>query len=172
MHEREFPDGCGMSRRAGFPMLRSFTSASEQIRINLTEPQTARRLLESAAFYTDRGRWWAWLFLVMPDHLHTLLSFPRAERMSAVMVTGSAITLARTGSLWQEGYFDHRLRQEESFAEKAAYIRANPVVKGCVSRQKIGRGCIPPIATRPLRKRTSCLRTLCSLLVERDLRAR
>ena len=30
---------------------------------------------------------------------------------------------------WQDGYFDHRLRREESYSEKAAYIRDNPVVK-------------------------------------------
>lgn len=36
----------------------------------------------------------------------------------------------RHGVAWQEGYFDHRLRREESYPEKAAYIRANPVVKG------------------------------------------
>lgn len=48
----------------------------------LTTPETARRLLDSAAFYTERGRWWAWLFLLMPDHLHALLSFPHEERMS------------------------------------------------------------------------------------------
>jgi len=104
--------------------------------VDLTEPQTARRLLESVAFYTDRGRWWAWLFLVMPDHLHTLLSFPREERMSAVIGDWKRFHAGSHGIVWQQGYFDHRLRQEESFAEKAAYIRANPVVKGlCLSAE-------------------------------------
>ena len=37
------------------------------------------------------------------------------------------------GVLWQENFFDHRLRREESIEEKAVYIRRNPVVKGLCS---------------------------------------
>jgi hypothetical protein len=38
------------------------------------------------------------------------------------------------GVLWQENFFDHRLRQDESFEEKAVYIRRNPLVKGLCSK--------------------------------------
>ena len=31
---------------------------------------------------------------------------------------------------WQGNYFDHRIRNEAEYLEKAAYIRRNPVVKG------------------------------------------
>jgi len=31
---------------------------------------------------------------------------------------------------WQEGYFDHRLRNEAEFVEKCHYIRMNPVRAG------------------------------------------
>jgi len=95
----------------------------------LTEPKTARLLLDSAAFYTQRRRWWAWLFLLMPDHLHALLSFSRHERMSVVIADWKGFHARKHGIVWQDGYFDHRLRREESFNEKATYIRANPVVK-------------------------------------------
>jgi putative transposase len=33
---------------------------------------------------------------------------------------------------WQDGFFDHRLRHDESFVEKAAYIRMNPVRSGLI----------------------------------------
>ena len=36
------------------------------------------------------------------------------------------------GVVWQPGFFDHRLRGEESVREKADYILANPVRAGLV----------------------------------------
>lgn len=39
----------------------------------------------------------------------------------------------RAGVGWQEGFFDHRLRVEESFEEKAHYLRTNPVRAGLVN---------------------------------------
>ncbi|MBI2442176.1 MAG: hypothetical protein HYV35_12495 [Lentisphaerae bacterium] len=38
------------------------------------------------------------------------------------------------GIEWQRGFFDHRLRKEESFVEKAHYIRMNPVRAGLVAK--------------------------------------
>jgi hypothetical protein len=35
--------------------------------------------------------------------------------------------------VWQSGFFDHVLRSEESYAEKWAYVRANPVRAGLVA---------------------------------------
>jgi hypothetical protein len=40
----------------------------------------------------------------------------------------------RSGSLWQEEFFDHVLRSEESFAEKWDYVRNNPVRARLVER--------------------------------------
>ena len=42
-------------------------------------------------------------------------------------------TAKETGICWQRDFFDHRLRDDESFDEKAAYIRNNPVRAGLVS---------------------------------------
>lgn len=36
------------------------------------------------------------------------------------------------GIQWQDGFFDHRLRTDESAAEKGNYIRMNPVRAGLV----------------------------------------
>jgi hypothetical protein len=35
---------------------------------------------------------------------------------------------------WQDDFFEHRLRNDESARQKADYILANPVRKGLVSR--------------------------------------
>lgn len=34
---------------------------------------------------------------------------------------------------WQRDYFDHRLRSSESYEEKIAYIRNNPVRAGLIA---------------------------------------
>lgn len=48
----------------------------------LTDPALAQGILDSAKFYEARLRWHITLFLLMPDHLHALLSFARDESMS------------------------------------------------------------------------------------------
>ncbi len=39
----------------------------------------------------------------------------------------------QTGVVWQDGFFDHRLRGNESYEEKAHYIRLNPVRAGLIA---------------------------------------
>jgi putative transposase len=43
-------------------------------------------------------------------------------------------TAKNAGVIWQDGFFDHRLRDHESLEEKALYIRMNPVRAGLVPR--------------------------------------
>lgn len=34
------------------------------------------------------------------------------------------------GVVWQDNFFDHRIRNDAEYFEKAEYIRRNPVAKG------------------------------------------
>ncbi|HUE40916.1 MAG TPA: transposase [Chthoniobacterales bacterium] len=52
---------------------------------SLTDPPLARAILDSATQYQQKERWHITVFLVMPDHLHALLSLPRNESMSSVI---------------------------------------------------------------------------------------
>jgi REP element-mobilizing transposase RayT len=51
----------------------------------LTHPALAQAILDSARFYETKRRWHITLFLLMPDHLHAILSFARDESMSDVI---------------------------------------------------------------------------------------
>jgi putative transposase len=53
-------------------------------------------------------RWHITLFLLMPDHLHALLSFARDESMSEVIRGWKRFHRRTNQVVWQEGYFDHR----------------------------------------------------------------
>ena len=94
-------------------------------------------LMESAKFYDSKGRWHLTVFMLMPDHIHALLSFPREESMSRVIGDWKHFQTHKHGIAWQKGFFDHRLRDDErgeQFSAKIDYIRQNPVVAGLCSR--------------------------------------
>ncbi len=98
---------------------------------------TAEVVFESVAFRQNRGDWFIHLLLLMPDHLHALVSFPRDRDMKHVVSQWKEITAKKTGVTWQRDYFDHRLRNDESYLEKAHYIRMNPVRKGLIAANEV-----------------------------------
>jgi putative transposase len=93
----------------------------------------AATIWESVEFRQSRGDWFVHLWLLMPDHLHALISFPKETNPSKVISGWKEIIAKQVGISWQRDYFDHRLRSDESHQEKAHYIRQNPVRKGLVS---------------------------------------
>ena len=74
------------------------------------------------------------LALAMPDHFHGLLAFNGSKSMSKVIADFKAWLAKCHGIHWQRDFFDHRLRGWETAAEKAKYIRMNPVRAGLVER--------------------------------------
>ncbi len=72
------------------------------------------------------------LALVMPDHLHALISFPGYSGMKAAIRSFKSWLAKSQAIRWQRDFFGHRLRGWESAAEKAQYIRMNPVRAGLV----------------------------------------
>ena len=107
----------------------------------LTTAPLAQALLNSARFYEGKQRWHITLFLVMPDHLHALLSFASDESMSEIVGDWKHFQSRKHGIIWQEGYFDHRLRDNErgeQLPAKMNYIRHNPVAAGLCTRAEDG----------------------------------
>ncbi len=80
-------------------------------------------IFAAAEHYHATLRWHVRLLLLMPDHLHLLVSFPRAESMPAVVRAWKHYLAAKHGIVWQRDFFDHRLRGHEGLDEKAHYIR-------------------------------------------------
>lgn len=70
----------------------------------------------------------------MPDHIHLFAAFPRDDLAlsSWIQSLGTMIgkRLLRVGVQkphWQEGFFDHLLRNSESYSQKWEHVRMNPV---------------------------------------------
>ncbi len=85
---------------------------------------------ESLKFRQDRGELWVHLLLLMPDHLHAIMSFSPQVDMQQSITDWKRYTCIVGGISWQRDFFDHRLRKDESYLEKAQYIRMNPVRAG------------------------------------------
>ena len=99
----------------------------------LTDALLATTLLKSAEFYDSKFRWHIALFLLMPDHVHALLAFQRDGSMSRVIGDWKHFHARRNRIEWQQGFFDHRLRDDErgeQLQAKVSYIRHNPVAAG------------------------------------------
>ena len=90
----------------------------------------AARLLESVVYRQQIAQWFAHLWLLMPDHLHTLLSFPRDTSVQRTVAAWKSWTAKQNGIAWQRDFFEHRLRAGGNLQMKADYIRANPARAG------------------------------------------
>jgi len=97
---------------------------------NLVNRDIAPKLIQSAKFYEEKNRWHVTVFLIMPDHLHAILSFSSDQRMSRIVGDWKRYTAKSFGISWQDNFFDHRLRGEDQVLAKYHYILRNPEVSG------------------------------------------
>jgi len=74
--------------------------------------------------------WHCRLCLLMPDHLHAILSFPLAPGMPTAIKNWKKFVARKHDVDWQRDFFDHRLRDHHELSQKTSYILMNPVRKG------------------------------------------
>jgi len=72
------------------------------------------------------------LLLAMPDHLHMIVLIPSRLGVGAFVARFKRAAGYGLGLRWQRGAFDHRIRNDDSYREKWAYVIANPVRAGLV----------------------------------------
>jgi putative transposase len=71
-------------------------------------------------------------YVIMPDHLHLLIAPFEAIEKSVQLIKGGFSFRAKReldwkGEIWQQGFTDHRIRDEEDWIRHIEYIRMNPV---------------------------------------------
>jgi REP-associated tyrosine transposase len=76
-------------------------------------------------------------FVVMPDHFHLLITVGGAMTIEKAvqLVKGNFSYRAKkelgfTGEIWQRGFSDERVWDQESFLQHRSYIDDNPVKAG------------------------------------------
>jgi putative transposase len=105
-------------------------------RNQLCHRPVAEKIFKTAAIYDERQQWYLVLLLLMPDHLHTLVSIGGETSLSKLIGHFKRATTKFAGVHWQRNFFDHRLRGDEGPVAKAAYIRQNPVRAGFVVKEE------------------------------------
>jgi REP element-mobilizing transposase RayT len=70
-------------------------------------------------------------FCVMPDHAHALLEGTSVTSNLRQLINDwkhrTGYRLARYGRMWQRGYYERVLREDEESLPVAAYILCNPI---------------------------------------------
>jgi REP-associated tyrosine transposase len=75
-------------------------------------------------------------YVIMPDHVHLFVrgdcNFRLGPWIGALkQALAKATMLSRVkGQIWEEGFFDHVLRTNESYSQKWNYVRENPIRAG------------------------------------------
>ena len=105
----------------------------------LAEPGPAGIILSSLKYLREIGEVRLLAFCVMPDHYHALIFLTGHKSLSGVMSSLNKFTakrlnglLSRRGEFWQEGFYDHRCRDEDDIEDRMTYIEHNPVRAGLV----------------------------------------
>ena len=110
------------------------------------------RIFESALERVRRSyRLYVYGYVVMPEHVHLLLSEPRQDTLADALKSlkqgvsrrlipkmggplKPALGLRGAQHFWQKRYYDFNIRNYPQFVEKLRYIHRNPVKQGLCER--------------------------------------
>ena len=100
----------------------------------------ARELFERTL---ERVRGWygfyVFGYVVMPEHVHLLLSEPELGELSLALqmlkqIVSRKLGAARNEPFWQRRYYDFNVFSQRKLVEKLRYMHRNPVRRGLVER--------------------------------------
>jgi putative transposase len=98
---------------------------------------TATLLIETLIHYRDQNKYLLHEFVIMPDHIHVLLTpAPEIslERAMQFIKGGFSFRMKERGSIWQASFTNHRVHDFEDYEHHREYIRMNPVRAGLANR--------------------------------------
>jgi len=108
----------------------------------------ARLFLKTIYHYRREGRYTLHEFVVMPDHVHLVLTPAHNVTIErAVQFIKGAYShelgdlIGRNAEVWQRGFTDHRIRDAGDFGNHRNYVHQNPVVARLVLRASEYRYC-------------------------------
>ncbi|HWO73538.1 MAG TPA: transposase [Dehalococcoidia bacterium] len=116
-------------------------SVTRQRRPLFRDGNRAEILQETIRNMSRSGRAYILAYAILPDHFHLLVA-PRSGSISDVMKSIKGYTVkrinemeGRRGAIWQEGFYDRVIRDEEQLRLTLEYIHRNPVEAGLADRQ-------------------------------------
>jgi putative transposase len=117
------------------------TTKASQSRAVFRVTEIAETVVQTLEHYRRRGEYLLHEFVLMPDHLHVLITPSTTNSLEKAMQFikgGSAYRLHQQRGqkidLWHAGFHDWTIRDAADWDTKAEYIRMNPVKAGLVER--------------------------------------
>jgi REP element-mobilizing transposase RayT len=103
-------------------------------------PEVAN-MVQDSLLKLDGSRYHLFSWVVMPNHLHSLMTRFEEHELSNILHSLKSFTahkankiLCREGQFWIEDYYDRYIRSEDHFERTVKYIENNPVKAGLCSR--------------------------------------
>jgi len=105
--------------------------------------ETADLLLSTIFRYRDANEFLIHEFVIMPNHLHLLISIEDGRSVGRAMqlIKGSfSHAIGQAGmklkAVWQPSYYEHRVRDDGDYTRIRNYIHENPVRRALVENAK------------------------------------
>jgi len=110
------------------------TTDAWQRRALFQNPEMASIVEEAIFRYRDQGNYRVHRHVVMPDHMHVMLtpgSSTTLEKSMQLIKGGSSHAIGKAFGLsfpvWHAGFTEHQIRDQRDFDSHANYIDENPV---------------------------------------------
>ena len=104
----------------------------------LEQPEIAG-IVEEALLHFDGECYRLLAWVVMPNHVHALIQPREGQRLGDIVSSWKRFSarmanrhLGRTGTFWQDDYWDTYIRNERHYESTVPYIENNPVNAGLV----------------------------------------
>ncbi len=117
-----------------------FITVCAHMQQNLFQREEVAELMVATFLkYRDAGEFELHEYVVMPNHIHLLLSLNERQQLGRVIQLikgGFSHSLRQSGivfrAVWEQRYHDRHVRDANEFAEFSRYIRHNPARKHLV----------------------------------------
>ena len=135
------------------------TTRCAQRRNTFQIPEIAQILIAAMLHYRDSKAYLLHEFVVMPNHLHVLLTPGQTtslEKAVQLIKGGSSFQISKQRGhkmeIWQQGFHDWTIRDLDDWQAKARYIRMNPVRAQLADKLEIGYFPRPPENSLSIRR--------------------
>lgn len=147
-----------------------FITANAYMKRNILQSARMAELLIDVLYsYRTQRKFLLHDFVVMPDHMHAIISPCVTIKKAGQFVKGGFSFRAKKElgyphNIWQPGFYDHRIRDFDEYCVYKKYVAFNPVKRGLViapqefpyssSSGKFPLGVLPP-GLKPLSLRAT-----------------
>ena len=115
------------------PEMYALTAVAYERRLVFQRTANAELLIATLFRYRDQSRFLLHGFVVMPEHVHVLVTPAETIERAAQLIKGGysfAVRKEFPGEVWQPGYFAHRITSAEDLRSQIEYITRNPEKRG------------------------------------------